>query len=143
VNHRNLSGAILGLLFILSAFAPMASYRFKSEVPIVGVLRNLILPTGWFGIIAGTTVLLYKRIGLKNKGLIYAVLVISIILIILSLFQGLFLYVDYLVGLLHGVEGDFDFESRSNAVPLFLGILSIFTGILLVMIRDKPEKLYQ
>jgi hypothetical protein len=139
VNLRNLIGTILGLLFTLSAFVPMASYHFEGEANIVGVLWNLMLPTGWFAIIAGTILLLHERIGLKNKRLAYAILAASLILIALSLLQGLLLDVDYLLGLWHGVKGDFDFESRSNAVPLFLGMAGIFASLLLITIRNEPE----
>ena len=140
MNLRNLLGEIGGLLFILSAFAPLASYHFEGEANIVGVLWNFMLPTGWFAIIVGVALLLHKRIGLKNKRLAYAMLAASLFLLSLSLLQGLglLLDVDYLLGLLHGVKGDFDLQG-SMAVPLFLGIAGILASLLLMAIRSEPS----
>ena len=98
-----------------------------------------MLPTGWFAIMVGAILLLRERIGLRNKRLAYVILVASLTLIALSMFQGLLLDVDYVLGLLHGVKGDFDFESRSNAFFFFLGIAGIFASLLLMAIRDEPE----
>jgi hypothetical protein len=135
VNLRNLLGTIVGLLFILSAFVPMASYHFEGGANIVGVLWNFMLPTGWFAIIAGTTLLLRERIGLKNKRLACAMLAASLLLIVLYLIQD----VDYLLGLWHGVRGDFDLEGGIRGVPLFLGIAGIFASLLLMAMHNKSE----
>ncbi|MBE3116316.1 hypothetical protein IMZ68_03850 [Candidatus Bathyarchaeota archaeon] len=133
MNLRNLLAAIVGVLFILSAFVPLASYHFEGEASIIGVLWNFMLPTGWFTIAAGAVLLFHKRIGLKNKRLAYAMLAVSLFLLIISILQGLglLLDVDYLLGLLHGVKGDFDLQG-SMAVPLFLGIAGIFASLMLI-----------
>ena len=133
MNLRNLIGTIVGLLFILSAFVPIASYHFEGEANIVGVLWNFMLPTGWFAIIAGTTLLLRERIGLKNKRLAYAMLAASLLLIVLYLIQD----VDYLLGLWHEVKGDFDLEGGIRGVPFFLGIAGIFASLLLITMRNE------
>ncbi len=130
---RNLLVAIVGLLFVLSAFAPLGSYHFMGKALVSGILWNFMLPTGWVAIAAGAVLLFHKRIGLENQRLAYAMLAASLFLLVISLLQGLglLLDVDAFLGLLHGVEGDFDLQG-SMAVPLFLGMTGIFVSIMLI-----------
>jgi hypothetical protein len=140
VNFRNLLGALVDLLFVLSAFVPLASYHFEGKALISGILWNFMLPTGWFAIAAGAILLFHKRIGLKNMRLAYAILAASLFLLVIALLQGLGLLfdIDYLLGLLHGVSGDFELQG-SMAVPLFLGIVGIFASLLLMITRHSER----
>lgn len=63
----------------------------------------------------------------------------SLLLLTLSLLQGLglLLDVDWLLGVLHGVRGDFDLQG-SMAVPLYLGIVGIFASLLVMVMREEP-----
>lgn len=134
MNLRNLLVIIMGLLFVLSAFIPLASYHFEGEANIIGLLWNFMLPTGWFSIIAGIVLLFHRRIGLKKPRLAYAMLAAGLFLLILSLLQGLSLLVDvdWLLGVLHGIKGDFDLQG-SLAVPIFLGMANVFVSFVLMI----------
>jgi hypothetical protein len=140
VNFRNLLGTLVGLLFVLSAFVPLASYHFEGKALISGILWNFMLPTGWFAIVVGILLLFHKRIGLKGKRLAYAMLVAGLLLLVISLLQGLGLLVnvDWLLSVLHGVRGNFDLQG-SMAVPMFFGIAVMFASLLLI-IQGKNER---
>ena len=140
VSLRNFLGALVGLLFVLSAFVPLASYHFEGKALISGILWNFMLPTGWFAVVAGAVLLFHKRSGLKGKRLAYAMLAAGLLLLVLSLLQGLGLLVnvDWLLGVLHGVRGDFDLQG-SMAVPIFFGVAVMFASLLLI-IHGKNER---
>ena len=126
----------MGLLFILSAFVPLAGYHLEStDIPVWGTVWNFMLPTGWFSIIAGVCLLLLsKRSELKNKWLALAIFTVSISLLIVFFLQD----ADYFIGLWLGTKGDFDLEGQI-AVPFFLGIAGIFSSLVLMTMRSKPE----
>jgi len=136
VNPQNLIGKIVGLLFIMSAFAPIAGYHLENtNVPVWGTLWNFMLPTGWFSLIAGICLLLLnRRKELKNKWLSFAMIAASISVIALIIVQD----VDYFIGLWLGIKGDFDLEGTIN-VPFFLGVTAIFASLLLLTTRNKLD----
>jgi hypothetical protein len=132
-----------GIAFVLSAFVPLGSYHFEGQANIIGILWNFMLPTGWFTIAAGAILLFHRRLGLKNRRLTYVMLAASLFLLIISLLQGLgfLLDVDYLLGLLHGVKGDFDLQG-SLAIPLFLALAGVSTSLVLIAARYNERSLH-
>jgi hypothetical protein len=123
-------GVVFGLLFFVSAFVPIGPYHSLAGEDIVGGLWNFMLPTGWFGLVAGIVLVFHGRIGLKNRRLAIVLFAFSLLLMALFLLQD----VDYFLSLWHGgraVEFDVDHQGLGS-VSFFLGIAGVFTSLLLM-----------
>jgi uncharacterized membrane protein YozB (DUF420 family) len=116
VKAENLSGLIVGVLFVVSAFVPLGSYHFEGEAKIIGILWNFMLPTGWFGILVGVLLILRNKIGLKNKRSAYVMFTAGLLSIVLFIVQD----VDYFLCLWNGVNGDFDVDGKWFLTPVSL-----------------------
>lgn len=126
---------LFGLLLIASAFVPIGAYHGLGDIDVSGILWNFILPTGWFGIIAGIGLLFFDRIRLNNKRLADVIFLISLLLMMLSLLQD----VDYHLSLWHGVKTtNFDVDSFILAnVSVILSLLGTCVGLLLITNHKK------
>lgn len=131
-----LVGIVFGFLFIASAFVPLGPYHNEGGLDISGTLWNFMLPTGWLGIISGVILLLHEAVGMKSKLLAYAIFTTSLLLILLFLLQD----ADYFISLWNGVSGlDFDVDAQWFLAPVsfYLGIIGVFTSLLLMILRNS------
>lgn len=132
-------GIVVGVLFIGSAFVPIGPYHSLGEANIVGGLWAFMLPTGWFGIMAGIVLVFHWKIGLKNRRLAYAMFAASLLLIALFLLQD----VDFFLSLWHGGKAaEFDVDAQGlGGVSFFLGILGVFTSLFLMIMPSQKRSL--
>lgn len=92
-----------------------------------------MLPTGWFGIVAGTSLLFHEKMGLREKRLIYAIFGAGIVLIALRM-----LNVDYFIGLWSGAEGvEFDVEGYGFLITFCVALTTIFASLFLLAIPNS------
>lgn len=123
-------GRIVGLLLICSAFIPIGPYHSEGGTDLSGFLWNFMLPTGWFGLIAGISLLFHEKIGLREKRLNYAVFGAGLILVALRM-----LNVDYFIGLCSGAKGlEFDVEGYGFLLTFFVALITMFASFFLLAI---------
>ena len=127
---------IIGLLFSISAFVPIGVYHFVGEANIVGMLWNIMLPTGWLDIAVGAILLFHEKIGLSGKKLKYLMLLGGLLSIVLFYIQD----IDFILSSWHGVKGDYDIDGKSfiTAFPIYAGLISILTA-LLIRAKSYPK----
>jgi MFS family permease len=136
----NYIGIAVGFLFIASALVPVGVYHLRSsDAPVGGTLWNFMLPTGWFYLIIGIALLFHKRLGLENKQLAFVMFAAGLLFYPLLQRQN----VDYWLGLLRGVTGDYDVNSFGFLklmlyCPFCVGLTSILAS-LLVMINGRTK----
>ena len=95
-----------------------------------GFLWNFMLPTGWFGLIAGISLLFHEKIGLREKRLIFAMFGAGLILVALRM-----LNVDYFLGLWSSTKGlEFDVEGYGFLFTFFVALITMFVSFFLLAI---------
>jgi hypothetical protein len=127
---------ILGSLFIIAQFIPLGAYHFVGEPHIVGGLYNVLFPHGMFTLIFGFLLIFYEKLMLERFIRLNYLLILGGALIILV---GYYEPEDYILGLLHGVEGDFDTDGVNTGFPI--GLVSVLVGMIKEVSADKRKPL--
>lgn len=115
----------MGMVFVASAFSPVAAYHFLGEADVTGVVWNFMLPVGWFSLVLGFMIIVHQMMGMHTRTL-------GSLLVVGSLMMFLFNFIkaDCILGFWTGTVGDFDTD---NYLPItfWTAIIGIFVGLLL------------
>jgi len=123
---------ILGSIFVLFQFIPLGGYHFEGEAHIVGGLYNILFPHGVLSVVLGGFLIFYERWGFKRLiPLNYLLILGGTMIVLVSYYEP----ADYILGLWHGVEGDFDTEGVSTG--FLTGILSLSAGVIISVINSS------
>lgn len=131
MNRLGWIGGVFGLLFATSTLVPLGIYHFEGEANIVGMLWNIMLPTGWFDLALGVMIFFHRKIGFSTERVPYLLLLGGLLSIILFYFQD----IDLFLGLWHGVRGDFDVDGKwvGTLTPFYSGLTSTVVGLVGVL----------
>lgn len=136
INIQDIIRIIFGSLFLFISIFPLGIYSYENEPYLQGIFWGFMAPSGQMALISSFILLSYKRIGLEkraNQGSL--LIVLSVMILLLFLFQWKFLDEDLIISFWNGTDvTEADVDGRGGS---FIYIPVCLLGILFGLFSDR------